>query len=164
MRSGAKKKEPLPKDVLRFARFQKTGSPGPHAYVALLGIDEYDSATLLKSVEAGLSFRAFERFQENAGLSQTQASNLVQIAGRTLTRRREEGRLRPDESDRLLRAGRVFGRALDLFEGDPEGARRWLSRPQPALGGAIPLELAQSDVGAREVELAIGRIEHGIVA
>ena len=35
MRSGAKKKEPLPKDVLRFARFQKTGSPGPHAVTAI---------------------------------------------------------------------------------------------------------------------------------
>jgi putative toxin-antitoxin system antitoxin component (TIGR02293 family) len=67
-----------------------------------------------------------------------------------------------EESDRLLRAGRVFGRALELFDGDTNAARNWLSKPQPALGGGVPLELAETEVGAREVEAAIGRIEHGV--
>ena len=108
------------------------------------------------------AFHAFERFQKNAGLSQAQVSGLMQIAGRTLTRRRAEGRFRPDESDRLLRAGRVFGRALRLFDGDRIAARKWLMSSQPSLGGAIPLRLAETDVGAREVEAIIGRIEHGV--
>jgi len=56
----------------------------------------------------------------------------------------------------------VFRRALQLFDGDTKAARRWLSNPQPALGGAIPLKLAETEVGAREVEAAIGRIEHGV--
>jgi putative toxin-antitoxin system antitoxin component (TIGR02293 family) len=157
-----KEKQDLPRDVAKFVRFVHAGAPGPYSYVVLLGINEFDSAKLLRSVRRGLSFRAFERFQRNAGLSQAQVSSLMQIASRTLTRRREEGRFRPDESDRLLRAGRVFGRALELFEGDTKAARRWLSNPQPALGGAIPLELAETEVGAREVEAAIGRIEHGV--
>ena len=68
----------------------------------------------------------------------------------------------PDESDRLLRASRVFGRALELFEGDPEAARRWLGLPQPALGGATPLAFARTEAGAREVEDLVGRLEHGV--
>jgi uncharacterized protein (DUF2384 family) len=32
----------------------------------------------------------------------------------------------------------------------------------PALGNQVPLEFAASEVGAREVENLIGRLEHGI--
>ena len=56
----------------------------------------------------------------------------------------------------------VFGRALELFEGDSRAAERWLSSPKRALGGAVPYELAETEAGAREVEALIGRIEHGV--
>ena len=69
-----------------------------------------------------------------------------------------------DESDRLLRAGRVFGRAIELFDGDAEAARSWLAAPQAVFGGVVPWDLARTDLGAREVEFAIGRIEQGVFA
>jgi putative toxin-antitoxin system antitoxin component (TIGR02293 family) len=49
-----------------------------------------------------------------------------------------------------------------LFEGDRDAAADWLTRPQPALGGAVPLELAKTGLGTREVEALIGRLEHGV--
>jgi uncharacterized protein (DUF2384 family) len=56
-------------------------------------------------------------------------------------------------------AGRE-GRQLDP---DPfEAAREWLRRPAIASGGAGPLHFAGTEVGAREVEHLIGRIEQGI--
>ena len=70
--------------------------------------------------------------------------------------------LRPDESDRLLRASRLFCRTLEFFEGDEVAARQWLRSPQPAVGGAIPLQLAETEMGTREVEAALDRIEHGV--
>jgi putative toxin-antitoxin system antitoxin component (TIGR02293 family) len=73
-----------------------------------------------------------------------------------------EGRLQPDESDRLVRAARIFAQAVGLFEGDEEAARRWLTSPQPALGGSTPWDYAATEIGAREVENLIGRLEHGI--
>ena len=98
------------------------------------------------------------------GLSREEMAELVQIRPRTLDRRKKEGRLHPEESDRLLRASRVFGRAIALFEGDVEGALGWLSSPQRALGGAVPLEMARTEIGAGEVEDLIGRLEHGVFA
>ena len=56
----------------------------------------------------------------------------------------------------------VFGRALELFEGDARVAERWLSSPKRALGGAVPYELAKTEAGVREVEGLIGRLEHGV--
>ena len=133
-----------------------------HFYAALLGLRTYEPLELIEQVRKGLSYSTFLRFQRNTNLSARTLSELTQIRSRTLTRRKEAGRLDPEESDRLLRASRVFGRALELFEGDGEAARDWLSRTQMALGGLAPLELAKSEVGAREVESLIGRLEHGI--
>jgi putative toxin-antitoxin system antitoxin component (TIGR02293 family) len=54
-----------------------------------------------------------------------------------------------------------MGRAVEVLESE-EGARRWLNSPQVGLGGEIPLDYAQTEVGAREVEDLLGRIEFGV--
>ena len=41
-------------------------------------------------------------------------------------------------------------------------ARQWLSFPQYGLGGVVPLDYARTEVGAREVETLLGRIEYGV--
>jgi putative toxin-antitoxin system antitoxin component (TIGR02293 family) len=45
-----------------------------------------------------------------------------------------------------------------------EKARTWLRRQTRVLGGQSPLELLDTDVGARSVEALLGRIAHGIAA
>lgn len=151
-------------DIAKFVKFIHSGMPGPNSYVVLLGLNEFDSVRLLRIVERGIVYSSFVRFQRNLDVTQARLLDLVQIPQRTLTRRRQEGRLRPDESDRLLRVSRLFGRAIELFDGDADAARKWLSTAQTVLGGAIPLDLAKTDLGTREVERAIGRIEHGVFA
>ena len=116
----------------------------------------------MRLVEAGFAYRVFERFRKNVDLPTKELSVLVQIPDRTLARRREQGRLTAEESDRLLRASRVFGKALLLFEGDLEAARAWFSTPAPALGNRTPQDFAATEVGAREVENLLGRLEHGV--
>ena len=150
------------RDVDRFRQFLRRGAPGPHSYVVLLGLETFDIPALLKTVERGFVYRTFERFQRNICLPFEQVTALVGIPRRTLTRRKREGRFLPDESDRLLRASRLFGRTLELFEGDREAATEWLTTAQTGLGGALPIDLARTDVGAREVETLIGRLEHGV--
>ena len=110
----------------------------------------------------GLQFNSVERLREQMDLSSKDMAELLQIKFRTFLRRKEEGRLRPDESDRLIRASRLFARAVDLFDGNAEAAKAWLLRAQRALGGAVPLEMARTELGAREVERVIGRLEHGV--
>jgi putative toxin-antitoxin system antitoxin component (TIGR02293 family) len=132
------------------------------SYVELLGIKAASLPALLREVEKGLPYRAYERFAEALGAPADDLLRLVGIPRRTLVRRKAEGRFSSEESDRLLRAARVFARAIDLFEGDREAALEWLSEPQTALGGAVPLDFARSEVGAREVESLALRLEHGV--
>lgn len=140
---------------------QRPPSAGNY-YLVLLGLKEQEPLDLSQKIQIGFHFRVLERFQRNADLPTGELVDLLQIGLRTLRRRKEEGRLQPDESDRLVRAARIFGRAIELFEGDLSGARSWLEASQPALGGATPFQVARTEVGAREVENLIGRLEHGI--
>lgn len=46
--------------------------------------------------------------------------------------------------------------------GGREQAERWLHTPNRALSGQMPLELLDTDLGSRQVEEILGRIEHGV--
>jgi putative toxin-antitoxin system antitoxin component (TIGR02293 family) len=140
----------------------RAGRAEGHFYVALLGLRTYEPLALDRLVRRGLGYSTFSRFQLNTGLTAGSLAELIQIPTRTLTRRKAEGKFAPEESDRLVRAARVFGRTMELFEGHAAEARAWLAAPQPALGGRIPLEFARTEVGAGEVESLVGRLEHGI--
>ena len=65
------------------------------------------------------------------------------------------------ETDRLLRFARLFGLAVDVLD-SAEAAQKWLKTPARALEFASPLEFAETEVGAREVENLLGRIEYGV--
>lgn len=127
-----------------------------------LGLRADDTVQVVSSIRAGFKFERLLAFHKTSGLSLERIAQVAGISKRTLTRRRTEGRLRSDESDRLFRLARIFDLAVDLFEGDTTAGRQWLDRPQSGLSGAVPLEFASTDIGAREVEKLIARLEHGI--
>lgn len=155
---------PLTGDVRRYRSLYVDGRPGTRSYVVLLGLRAFELPALMRLIERGLPWTVLGRFAKNTGLSVEQIAELISIAPRTLARRRAEGRLASDESDRLLRAARIYGRALDLFDGNARDATEWVTGENRALGGATPLAYARTEVGAEEVDHLIGRIEHGIVS
>jgi putative toxin-antitoxin system antitoxin component (TIGR02293 family) len=66
------------------------------------------------------------------------------------------------KAERLVRLLYIWRVTLELFEGDAATARAWLGRPQRGLGGRVPLGLLRTELGARQVEDLIGRLEHGV--
>jgi putative toxin-antitoxin system antitoxin component (TIGR02293 family) len=152
-----------PHDIESYWKQAKSGLAGTYLYVSLIGLKDFDLAKILKKVKEGLTFQSVERFQEITCFSTREVAYLVSIPPRTLIRRKAQRRLDSDESDRLLRVTRVFAKALDLFEGDASAARHWFRTPAPALGGEPPIRLARTDLGSREVEALIDRIEQGVV-
>jgi len=134
-----------------------------HPAVVLLGLRLSDPAEIIKRVEEGFSFHTLERFQKVTRIPTDDLAEVVAIKLRTLHRRKKDGRLDPEESDRLLRVSRVFAKTLDLFEGDAEAAKQWFYTPARALGGQRPLDFARTDLGTREVEALIDRLEQGVL-
>jgi len=149
------------KDIERFHQLHRKVRT-PRDYIVLLGLDYFDLPSVTTAVEKGFSWKTFERFVTNIGLPTEQVAEFLGIPRRTLARRKKEGRLKSDESDKLLRLARVFGSALDLYDGNREAAVLWLTDINVALGGVAPLDIARTHVGADEVENLVGRIEHGL--
>ena len=134
----------------------------PYTVERLLGIKSADNLKLAKKIEAGFSFDALERLGKATGLPLEKLRVAVRIKPRTLTRRRQEKKLSPEESDRLVSVSRLFAQTFELFEGDTEAGMRWFTSPNRALGGLSPIEAAATETGSREVENLIGRLEHGV--
>jgi putative toxin-antitoxin system antitoxin component (TIGR02293 family) len=149
------------KDVERFHALRSKPAT-PRGYIVLLGLDYFDLPSLIAAVEKGFSWKTFERFVKNLTLPAEQVADVIGIPRRTLARRKVEGRLKADESDRLLRLARVFGSALDLFNGNREAAVLFLTDVNMALGGVAPIDLARTQIGSEEVEQLVGRIQYGM--
>lgn len=140
----------------------KTSEQEKYTVEKLLGIETADNLKLAKKVEAGFSFEALERLGKTTGLPLERLRVAVRIAPRTLTRRKKEKRLSPEESDRLVSVSRLLAQTFELFEGNIEAGMRWFQNPNRALNGQSPLQVASTETGAREVEKLIGRLEYGV--
>lgn len=84
------------------------------------------------------------------------------IPERTFKRRlANRAALKIAEGDAIARLVRITEEANRAF-GAEDFARKWLTLPNPALNGRVPIELAETDAGAREVEDVLGRFAHGV--
>jgi len=116
---------------------------------------------LIRQIQKGLRFSELETLQNSLHMPFEQLAAKLAISRSTLQRRKAAGRLSPNESDKVIRYSRLVRQAADLF-GDIEKARAWLKHPQYGLGGAVPLDYAGTEAGAREVENLLGRIKYGV--
>ena len=116
---------------------------------------------LIRQIQKGLRFSELETLQNSIDLPFEQLAAKLSISRSTLQRRKAAGRLSPDESDKVMRYSRLLHQATDFF-GDIEKARAWLKHPQYGLGGAVPLDYATTETGAREVENLLGRMKYGV--
>lgn len=116
---------------------------------------------LAEAVHEGLSYQSLDHVLESDALEPNEAYELVG-SRRTLMRKKQQRvNLSPAESDRLARVVRIIARAEEAL-GERGKAYRWLRKANRALAGKRPLDLLESDAGARMVERILGRIEHGI--
>ncbi|MDK2971974.1 MAG: hypothetical protein PWP23_1729 [Candidatus Sumerlaeota bacterium] len=116
---------------------------------------------LVTLLREGLAVEEIDDLREALGISMARLTDLLAISKATLQRRRAGQVLGRDESDRVVRYARLMGRAVEVCESE-EAARQWLASPQVGLAGETPLEYARTEVGAREVEDLLGRIDHGV--
>lgn len=124
-------------------------------------LGELEAAYVLERVREGLPMAEFQVARAMLGLGEERLAELLGMSRATLHRRKKSGRLDRSESDRLVRYVRLFARACEAFGGE-EGARSWLGAPAVAFHGERPFDYADTEIGAREVEALLVRLEHGV--
>ena len=123
----------------------------------------WNDARAFEKIEAGLPTSLLLGFREMAGARAEwkDVLEVVAITERTLARRRTEGRLKPEESDRFYRLVDLYALAADVM-GSVEEAQEWMCTPKAALADRSPLQSARNVAGARRVEELLKRIEYGV--
>jgi putative toxin-antitoxin system antitoxin component (TIGR02293 family) len=121
------------------------------------------ATTAVTRIRSGLHVREFDTLREFLGLTVESMAAKIGISVATLSRRRRKHEpLDAAHSDRVMRYARLFRLATELHDGDEAAARAWLVSPARALDGETPLNFADTEAGAREVEQLIGRLEFGV--
>src|SRR5207237_9310731 len=118
-----------------------------------------DSEQLHKLLISGFPYTPFESVLKRLGLTRAQVGAALGLPERTLARRKREGRFQSLESERIFRFLQVAAHAIETI-GEDDKAGQWLTKPNRALQGTIPLELLNTPIGASEVDEILGRIEH----
>ena len=132
---------------------------GPKA----VGSPARNAAELAHAIQQGLSKASLLSVKHRAALTDRQLAAMLGISEKTLGRIKEGDGRRLDavSSDRLYRVARIFAMAEHVLE-SAEAAHKWLHHPQIGLGNQVPLDFLQTELGAREVENLLGRIEYGV--
>ncbi len=141
--------------------------PSTEALVTVLGgmavfrrkIHTLDDMTA--AIRQGMPFPALKTVALVAQLDLLRMAHVLRIPPRTLAQPQQQGRLSPDESDRLTRFARIVEMAHEMFD-DSVKVARWLQRPNRALRNVAPLDLLDTDIGTQAVETTLGRLGSGV--
>jgi putative toxin-antitoxin system antitoxin component (TIGR02293 family) len=116
-----------------------------------------------REIERGLPLSTLEEFSTYSGIAVKDFLEVV-IPARTLKHRRQKKEsLNLDESDRLVRVARLYELAVKVF-GDPDKARRWLTKPKMRFDERTPLSMMHTGLGGQGVEEMLYQIDEGVFA
>lgn len=128
----------------------------------VLGEEVTSDADLARLVHRQIPLRALAHLKRG-GFSEREIGQLI-IPERTQRHRKAKREpLTVEESDRLVRLARIQALAEDVF-GETDKANRWLRERLGILGSKSPLEVAQTDAGARVIEQILAKIDWGAAA
>ncbi len=134
----------------------------PNSWELALGLEGLSGLARLDRVQEGLPVTAFHRFAETSGAARQQLADAIGVSLRTVQRRSETaGRLAAGPSARLVRLADLYSRAAEAL-GSDDLARQWMQTPREVFRERTPFELAANELGAREVEDLLLRIEYGV--
>jgi putative toxin-antitoxin system antitoxin component (TIGR02293 family) len=128
----------------------------------VLGRSIKNFAELAELIRKGLPSGSLIVLGEKLDLKNATLSEKLGIPQRTFTRRlSRHSRLTAAESDRTVRLARVYATAVEMI-GNADKAAQWLRTPNRALGGEVPIDQLDTDLGVKEVENILGRIAYGV--
>lgn len=107
------------------------------------------------------NFNWYENALSSLEISKTAFANYFDLSTSSLKRRKSDGTLTLDESDKLFRMVEILEESARLFDGDKKETMRWLTSPNPAFDDATPMETARTSYGFLAVRDLIMQILHG---
>jgi putative toxin-antitoxin system antitoxin component (TIGR02293 family) len=122
---------------------------------------ERPTAEVLARIRQGIPPTMFDQVAAALGLPTATLAQKLGIARRTIVRKQGAGApLSTEASEKVLRVARICNLARSLFASN-KSISQWLSKPDGALGNIAPIDMLDTDLGARAVEDLLRSLAHG---
>ena len=120
--------------------------------------------TVHERIKTGFPCKVLALAATAFGLTLGELARIIGVNVKTVHRKLASKKsLTNTESDRFYRSIRVFIFATEIFR-NLDTAKQWMAERQPSLGGYIPLDLLETEAGAKEVYNLLGRIQYGVIS
>lgn len=119
---------------------------------------------LIECVEAGVSRSVVKSLPAALGATHSLLADLLDISEKSIQRLMKTSLhavVSRQISERTVRLMQIRQKAVDVFENE-EQALAWLIEPNEAFAGRSPLVHARTELGCRQIETVLDRIDHGV--
>lgn len=127
----------------------------------VVGSAPHTVVELAAAVARGFPGAVVPELAANAAPDDSAARRRVAALVTSVASLKRSPKLSPAASERAERLARVVALAHQAL-GDGDEARVWLNAPHLLLGSALPIDVAATDLGARQVERILHNIEHDL--
>jgi putative toxin-antitoxin system antitoxin component (TIGR02293 family) len=128
--------------------------------VRVLGQDISSLAELQRAVDAGLPIESLNLAAEYVAADSRGVALIKERLVPRATRSRRV-RLKLVEGERVERLARLMAIAESVWE-DEDDARAFMNEPHPLMEGRTPIEMAETELGARRVEELLMKLEYSL--
>lgn len=116
---------------------------------------------LQRAVAEGLPKASLVRTVRHVLRDSSEARQVIARIVPPATFKRRKTVLKPEESEKVERLARVIATAEEVWD-DQDDARQFLTSPHPLLENERPVDVAQTELGARRVEELLWQLMHGL--
>lgn len=122
-----------------------------------------ESADYITAIRNGIDYKRIHSVQMEYNFSDKLFAHYIGISDKTLFRlKKSDGKLSALSADRVYRLWKIRVLANKVLESS-ESALAWLRRPQSGLGGAVPLDILDTEPGYEQVQRLLNQIEFGVL-
>ena len=119
----------------------------------------------IKPIEVGssqLTGDIISDFQEETGLETGLMMKALGMKKSYFYAIRQGGSLKDREKDALIAISQILEKGKGVFDGSEEDLQSFLHTPNENLGNIRPVELLETEIGRKELNKALDRIDYGI--
>lgn len=115
---------------------------------------------VIARLDEELSLKDLWRIASRVGMAAEQFENVTGASPHKLRRGRGgDEKIEQSKNAPILRCAKVFKRVVALCNKDEGAARNWLNAPAPVLKGKKPIEVAETNAGAKNVDALVSQLE-----
>jgi len=123
-----------------------------------------DRLLMVEVIKKGITYSLFEEIQKLSSLTSQEWATILNLSTRSLQRYKEQDQLfKPIQSEKIMELGEIFILGNEVF-GDTDKFKRWLEKPNFAIGNVRPTDLLSDSYGQQIVTEELNRINYGIFA